>query len=1186
MKKIIILSILIFIHFFKSAAQQVPTIIPPSPQAQAFMRYGEIPVDYSTGVPGISIPLYTLKEKKLELPISISYHASGIKVNDVASEVGLGWVLNRGGMISRTTYEQPDEESTGQKTYSNASELLTAVATIAPVYKSSCNCYSGIDNLNDYFNSNFINQDPLRDRFNYCLPNGTSGVFIFDYLNQNNIITLPFRPLKIEKTASTINPIYPEITTTHLRIVSFKITDENGIKYTFKSYNSQKTTEWYLTGMTSADGTESIVLNYDLPASNQGAWHENFSLVSHTNLGSTGTGCSSDGTTHSTISESPSLTSSFDIPVLTSIVSSNAVINFYYDTQARSDFTQLHRLSNITVTPVNSTSIIKNIRFAQKYFGSNATNYRLGLDSVIIIAPGNAQPQKYTFTYEAQTLPPYPIKLSTETFNEDFWGYYNGSNSPTLIQTDFISTSGDKASFGANREADAGNYSRACMIKEIKYPTGGKTVFQFDRNYAEGIYQYKSNQNGYVGGFRIGSITNYNEKNEVVNVKSYEYSGVHARPITRMLFDYNQLGSTFSQSVDPVGGWTTSCWIQYTDDILFSDPLLPLEVGSGLPVSYSAVTEYDGTKTNNAGKTVYVYNPPYSPSDFVNNQEHPLSWEEPRFYTPTHYDKGNFVPELISKTEYSFDGTNYHPVSKVNNVYTKLYTTEFQTGIKLTRTHTFPETVGIGYGGSFIQDFISSIVAIDTKAYQEASLITQTKNYIYNPTDSTKYVMGTTDLEYEPNHIQLTKQTTSTSTSGKNKITQYTYPFNYSTAPYTTMVGLNNVTPVIEQSEYSGTNFLQATRTNYDFFQSNTIIAPSSVDLKTGSNDYETRLVYGAYDNMANLQYLVKDGTTKTIYLWSYNKQYPVAKIEGLTYSQLLNYYPQTSVDNLANTANPSADQLTAIRTALASQSALVTTYTYKPLVGMVTATDARGATTNYTYDTFNRLYLARNDDKNIVGRYRYGYQNAPDNGQGGYATLTASVTLGATSYSSGTTGTATLSSLSGGSGNYTYSWYLKNNSATVLASSINTTSTSFSYLCSQTGTLTIQCVITDNLTGIATTVSNNITVTASVTYSCSFTMQSGFNSITSSISCDNSTSTYYIAFYATVAMQVNTSYRVANICSNCRPSAIRTQTFTSGGRTWNITIYPNGYMYFTITSGSALAAGSGTGFGTLTYSK
>lgn len=71
--------------------------LPPSPQASALARYGEYPVSLATGVPEISIPLYDIRLGGYTLPVSISYHASGIKVDDVASTVGLGWVLNAGG---------------------------------------------------------------------------------------------------------------------------------------------------------------------------------------------------------------------------------------------------------------------------------------------------------------------------------------------------------------------------------------------------------------------------------------------------------------------------------------------------------------------------------------------------------------------------------------------------------------------------------------------------------------------------------------------------------------------------------------------------------------------------------------------------------------------------------------------------------------------------------------------------------------------------------------------------------------------------------------------------------------------------------------------------------------------------------------------------------------------------------
>ena len=97
--------LLLFVIVINGQSQynyQLPPIAPASPTAQNFMRYGEIPVDLSTGVPKIDIPIYTIGTKNIKLPVSISYHASGIKVSDVSSEVGIGWVLNAGGLVSRS----------------------------------------------------------------------------------------------------------------------------------------------------------------------------------------------------------------------------------------------------------------------------------------------------------------------------------------------------------------------------------------------------------------------------------------------------------------------------------------------------------------------------------------------------------------------------------------------------------------------------------------------------------------------------------------------------------------------------------------------------------------------------------------------------------------------------------------------------------------------------------------------------------------------------------------------------------------------------------------------------------------------------------------------------------------------------------------------------------------------------
>lgn len=67
--------------------------IPKSPELAAIDQYGNVAVNHATGVPDISIPLHTVKYDGIELPISISYLATGIKVNDSESSFGLKWML-------------------------------------------------------------------------------------------------------------------------------------------------------------------------------------------------------------------------------------------------------------------------------------------------------------------------------------------------------------------------------------------------------------------------------------------------------------------------------------------------------------------------------------------------------------------------------------------------------------------------------------------------------------------------------------------------------------------------------------------------------------------------------------------------------------------------------------------------------------------------------------------------------------------------------------------------------------------------------------------------------------------------------------------------------------------------------------------------------------------------------------
>lgn len=1122
MKKIYCLVLFIMIVNFTLWAQQspyeIPEIIPPSANAQAFMRYGEIPVDYSTGVPNIEIPIYTVEEKKIKIPISISYHASGIKVNDVASEVGLGWVLNAGGIVSRTVFGAKDELINGQRYFKTARQLRDTLNAVGDYYDKSSNCYPKIRWFEEYMLNSFPNEDPISDRFFYKLPGSASGVFRCSYLS-DSIITLPYRPLKIQKIVSNA-PLKPEIS-------EIKITDENGTIHTFHLlYSDYAGSEWYLKEMVSVDGVDTVKFEYEVPAERHG-----FMLRTEIYNKSIDGGIFSGNTCKPNVDIFPFIEysggSSINVntPLLLRIVSSNSIIKFTYDERI-DDFggkLKVKKLTNIAITNRGSEVVLKNFSFNHEYFGnSTEKNRRLCLESVAIKVHGMPLSEKYSFKYyKTKVLPPYSYYATS--YNEDFWGYYNGSNSSNSIPADFVIDM-NESSFG-NRNPDVtGIYARACMLEEIEYPTGGRTVFNFERNFVPNVYLYKfpASMDGYIGGFRVDSITNFNELNEIVGVKTYEYEGACFIPIMKSHFL-----QTHYYKVDvycDIGSWGPGeiSRVLYSRDKVYSDPVSSIEISPGLPVVYTKVTEYNGTKKNHVGKTVFEYNPPYSssPSYYTIGQyEHPFEFEAPWHYHRYHYDKGNYVPEIKSQKIYSFNGTKYLPVSTTTYQYSKLFTRKFVTGIYVTRPLNFSTQNGLDPIPSFcltpdIWEYISSFTAIDTKAYQEASLITETKKITYDQFDQSKYIEEKTNYSYNEQNLGIYEKTTRSSDNDLLK-TSYKYPFDFcnSNNIYCKMVSRNIIQPVIEQIETSNSSHVSSAKTNYAYWKSNAAyqtqssqlcihddqstitpvytdskeiminrpgvvynyfslsseggkghlhlkitgpdkvyyandnstievsepgtykldlsfiypdgesnigfygecsvnyksneaiatspllyrsssatdyIYPSSLDVKNGNSQYETKLNYNNYDLTGNVMSVSKQDDINVIYIWGYNNQYPVVKGENVDYSVL-----KAALESAAGTTNletfwSSISNLTYTNTAFKNfnitlrknsslQGALVTIYTYDPLIGMTSQTDPNGITTYYEYDDFGRLKYIKDIDGNILKKYEYHYTDSTE---------------------------------------------------------------------------------------------------------------------------------------------------------------------------------------------------------------
>jgi hypothetical protein len=170
-------------------------------------------------------------------------------------------------------------------------------------------------------------------------------------------------------------------------------------------------------------------------------------------------------------------------------------------------------------------------------------------------------------------------------------------------------------------------------------------------------------------------------------------------------------------------------------------------------------------------------------------------------------------------------------------------------------------------------------------------------------------------------------------------------------------------------------------------------VLPEKTQTAMADNPFIDGTTNDLYDDKGNLlQYTPKDGIPVTI-IWGYNQTKPIAKIEGITYSQLANImnFPNTNIgykslqivinsdldtnDNFENqTFIPS---LNTFRLNSQLQNFKITTLAYDPLVGIKTIIPPSGIREFYVYDSKGRLKEVRENDinGNIIKEYNYNYK-------------------------------------------------------------------------------------------------------------------------------------------------------------------------------------------------------------------
>ena len=472
----------VFFIFFLSInllAQELPEIIPPSPTVANLMKFEEVPVNNYTGIPDISIPIYsTTGIGGYPINVSLSYHPSGVVVDNIASWVGNGWSLNAGGAISRTVYDKPDEQLQYGLFYNgllNTGFNFLHTDNTALIYDIYAN--NRYDTEADLFQFNFM---------------GMSGRFYFQGTSNSVVVVSANREYKIKAIMDT-SPGNSEI-------IGFTIIDDKGYKYMFmSSETTTKTPIFHI--ISSVNLLPSTVfssawnLSEIRTPNNELICSFNYTQVKEIYAGRRVYVRNKNRTPeamYSTLNIVKGLLpeisfSSSNTQVLTKKLTSIDVVNkgriIFSKNNGREDLIDDVNvmtgsyLSKIEVENEHSQNIVS----YDLLHSFEGVGNRLVLNELRQNNRGESDYFAYKFKYNnIENLP------EIGSSNVDYWGYYNGVSNNNLI---FPPSVDEGILFGADRSTNSSKVTTG-VLEEIEYPTGGVKKFVFEPH----TYSYIGNQ--------------------------------------------------------------------------------------------------------------------------------------------------------------------------------------------------------------------------------------------------------------------------------------------------------------------------------------------------------------------------------------------------------------------------------------------------------------------------------------------------------------------------------------------------------------------------------------------------------------------------------------------------------------------------------------------------------------------
>ncbi|NSL86442.1 hypothetical protein ECE50_006355 [Chitinophaga sp. Mgbs1] len=897
----------------------------PSPTAASLGAYGEVPVSFFSGVPGISIPIFDVKGTKLSLPLSLSYHAGGNRIETHPGWVGMGWSIIAGGAINRIVKGVFDEQALDK--IQDATGYYYNKGTLNTIDWSS-------DEVMKAFPiSRTLDEEPDEFVFNFM---GFSGKFFLDEKGKWQI--QGNRPLKITFNNELIDPyvVTQPVYVVETNAISkafkqFTITDEYGNQYIFggagaieyndeiapdkKNYRNgvaHMASTWYLSKIISANGEDVIDFTYD-----RGPFISSL-YMNNINTSINGVGGGFLDVTCESFSYSSFPNGRIISPVyLRKIENKNFRIDFnmsksdeytyptvvytnicrkFYNSAPDTDYYlemlqatagipyyQTHQLENskyknfvwlkldsINITEKNSNNTYQSVLFNY----NNNPLKRLELNSVSFRENLGGQTKDYSFDYNSTELPRYLEGMG------DHWGFHNGGQMPAGVSNVNYLTA----------KTPSIDYVKARILETINYPTGGKTSFFYEMNrYAKILSNDRTSLTataGDGGGLRISRIVNTDNAGNTTEKEYYYVSGYTAGAFPGSLPGSGIL-DVKPQYLFSVSGKDEQNK-DFTSTIYTPNTIIPLTLNSsGLAVGYSEVVE----KEKNGGYTIYKF---------------------------SNHDNGDYK-DIPAYNSYNRQNVPYVPFTTQDFRRGQLLeqTTYNSTGKALSKT--LNEYIVVGNAATEVARAVNSTILIICKNQDGRRATTKVAYslpyYSFLPSKQTNMLYDqltnsyvTTVREYTYNNsYRLPTVTREQTSNGDIKRTETYYPFDFYTPADATnvhnkMLTANQLNYTIEQrnllqsgtqtyitggvlntyTEQTAGKFVHSTA---HVLEASGPIADAGFVKTTYNNGLQKDARYKLRTSQIydvpnfNLKTLVQNDSQSESYIWGYNNTVPVAVV-------------------------------------------------------------------------------------------------------------------------------------------------------------------------------------------------------------------------------------------------------------------------------------------------------------------